>query len=74
MTQKQGYVWFLPGWYSNNWYDLDMLRQDDNNTFRGDGFNTEESTPYQEMYLPNCTTAEMIEVGNGYFFKMSLQH
>ena len=26
MTQKQGYVWFLPGWYSHDWYDVDSLR------------------------------------------------
>ena len=64
MTQKQGYVWFLPGWYSDDWYDLDMLRQDDTNnlTFNGDGSNTDESTVYMEPFLPNCTTAEMVEV------------
>ena len=70
MTQKQGYVWFLPGWYANNWYDLDMLRQDDNNISQyGDGFNTDDSTPSQETFLPNCTTAEMVEVGNNECFK-----
>ena len=26
MTQRQGYVWFLPGWYSHDWYDVDSLR------------------------------------------------
>ena len=26
MTQEQGYVWFLPGWYRENWYDIDRLR------------------------------------------------
>ena len=26
MTQRQGYVWFLPGWYHANWYDVDNLR------------------------------------------------
>ena len=26
MTQRQGYVWFLPGWYHANWYDVDSLR------------------------------------------------
>jgi hypothetical protein len=26
MTQEQGYVWFLPGWYRENWYDIDHLR------------------------------------------------
>ena len=27
MTQANGYVWFLPGWYQHNWYDLDVLRK-----------------------------------------------
>ena len=71
MTQRQGYVWFLPGWYGNNWYDLDMLRQDDNNISQyGDGVNTDESTQYQQTFLPNCTTAEMVEVGNFAYFKI----
>ena len=64
MTQKQGYVWFLPGWYADDWYDLDMLRQDDTNnlTYNGDGTNIEESTLNMDTFLPNCTTAEMVEV------------
>ena len=28
MTQVNGFVWFLPGWYQNNWYDLDVLRSE----------------------------------------------
>ena len=28
MTQRNGFVWFLPGWYQNNWYDLDVLRSE----------------------------------------------
>ena len=61
MTQKQGYVWFLPGWYANDWYDLDMLRQ---NEYLGNEQNTGPSSTYQEAaaFLPNCTTAEMVEV------------
>ena len=27
MTQKQGYVWFLPGWYQFDWYDVDAKRE-----------------------------------------------
>lgn len=27
MTQKQGYVWFLPGWFRHDWYDTDALRR-----------------------------------------------
>lgn len=26
MTQANGYVWFLPGWYQNDWYNLDTMR------------------------------------------------
>ena len=26
MTQKQGYVWLLPGWYKDDWYDVDGLK------------------------------------------------
>ena len=27
MTQAQGYVWFIPGWYREGWFDLDLLRR-----------------------------------------------
>lgn len=47
MTQSQGYVWFLPNWYQNDWYNLDLLRN-----LTGD----------RDGGLPNCTTAEMIDV------------
>ena len=47
MTQRQGYVWFLPAWYQHDWYDTDALR---------------EERPDQRAQLPNCTTAEMMEV------------
>lgn len=46
MTQKQGFVWFLPGWYKHDWYDLDALRRNG----KADGF------------TPNCTTGQMIQV------------
>ena len=26
MTQANGYVWFLPGWFKDRWYDIDYLR------------------------------------------------
>ena len=26
MTQREGYVWFLPGWYDPYWYDVDSLK------------------------------------------------
>ena len=50
MTQSQGYVWFLPGWYQNDWYKLDEMRA------KNDGI------PTKNDGIPNCTTAEMIEV------------
>ena len=25
MTQKQGFVWLLPGWYKDGWFDTDIL-------------------------------------------------
>jgi hypothetical protein len=50
MTQKQGYVWFLPTWYKHDWYDVDALKE-------------EGSTQNGAMAdMPNCTTAQMIEV------------
>ena len=27
MTQAQGYVWFIPGWYREGWYDLDLMKR-----------------------------------------------
>ena len=27
MTQREGYVWFLPGWFDDQWYDIDQLRK-----------------------------------------------
>ena len=27
MTQRQGYVWFLPGWFKEDWYDIDKLQE-----------------------------------------------
>jgi len=26
MTQRNGFVWFLPGWFRADWYDVDELR------------------------------------------------
>ena len=52
MTQSQGYVWFLPGWYQNDWYKLDEMRA------KNDGI------PTKNDGIPNCTTAEMIEVSS----------
>ena len=27
MTQAQGYVWFIPGWYREGWFDLDLMKR-----------------------------------------------
>ena len=27
MTQTQGYVWFIPGWYKKDWYDIDLMKE-----------------------------------------------
>merc|ERR1719394_1740888 len=52
MTQRQGYVWFLPAWFQHDWYDTDALR--------------EERGPDKKSFLPNCTTAEMMEALQGH--------
>lgn len=46
MTQKQGYVWFLPGWYKFDWYDVDAIRRNQDD----------------DEFTPNCTTYQMQEV------------
>ena len=63
MTQRQGYVWFLPAWYQHDWYDTDALRED----------------PGRKAFLPNCTTAEMVEVNHTHpyprlFLDTTLEH
>ncbi|XP_040568562.1 uncharacterized protein [Lepeophtheirus salmonis] len=55
MTQKQGYVWFLPAWYQYDWFDIDALRNSSNNISQKD-----------IDFLPNCTTQEMREALNGH--------
>ena len=49
MTQANGYVWFLPGWYQNNWYDLDVLR-------------SKSKSNKSDNTYPDCSTAQMVEV------------
>ena len=50
----QGYVWFLPTWFKHDWYDIDSL-----NLKGADA--AQQNDPMSDM--PNCTTAQMIEVG-----------
>ena len=47
MTQKEGYVWFLPGWYHHDWFDVDAIRENG----------------AKDEFTPNCTTKQMVEVG-----------
>ena len=43
MTQKQGFVWFLPGWFDDKWYDIDSLRKAKNKTRSGKPLKTIET-------------------------------
>ena len=65
MTQAQGYVWFLPGWYREGWYDLDLMTHHHNTT------DNAGSTLTGLKQLPNCTTKEMLVALDG---ALSLVH
>ena len=76
MTQKQGYVWFLPGWFDEKWYDVDRLRRDklDSNTQLNTtaryGSNKENIKMFDTAKagdLPTCSTSEMLLALNGHF-------
>ena len=79
MTQREGYVWFLPGWFEDNWYDIDMLMKFQNLNSSVDPFGAENDFRKAiNMYdlsdtgtLPNCTTQEMLAALNGH---LSLMH
>ena len=77
MTQKEGYVWFLPGWFEHKWYDVDSLKIEkkkqqnvvtDNSEGEGFQMGSEGSNIGP---LPDCTTLEMVEALNGH---LSLIH
>ena len=81
MTQRQGYVWFLPGWYDDKWYDIDALKKIENRTQSNDSL-FEHSTSFNQgtiqMFedtevgvLPSCSTREMLSALNGH---LSLIH
>ena len=78
MTQREGYAWFLPGWFDNNWYDIDELRRINNET-DGTGFDHNQSqggnipifNDIKVGDLPDCTTTQMVEALNGH---LSLVH
>lgn len=59
MTQKNGYIWFLPGWFKKNWYDFDEMRTR-LEEMRDELSEIEEKE--MEDSIPHCTTAQMVEV------------
>ena len=68
MTQRNGYIWFLPGWFKKNWYDFDEMRTR-LEEMRDELSEIEENE--MEDSIPHCTTAQMVEVRKaikkGYF-------
>ena len=74
MTQKEGYVWLLPGWFQKDWYDLDKHRVNKQNKGEKEGiFSDNEDNVFmgddKEIGdLPqNCSTLDIITALNGYF-------
>ena len=81
MTQAQGYVWLLPGWYKDNWFDTDTLREKQNSLANiTQSLNSTHRLEAEEDLmdpiiiddvhmgrLPNCTTAQMIQALDGHF-------
>ena len=55
MTAKEGYVWFLPAWYADDWWDVDYYNSPPSH---GDN-RPQESTP--------CTTQNMEYAIDGHF-------
>ncbi|CAL1269766.1 unnamed protein product [Larinioides sclopetarius] len=50
MTAANGYVWFLPRWFNQDWYDIDNFQSD---------------TP-EDYEKVDCTTKEMVAAINGH--------
>ena len=79
MTQKEGYVWFLPELFEAGWYDIDRLKtlKKINRTY-SPLHSKEDFRSNIDMHgtseignLPNCTTKEMLTALDGH---MSLMH
>ena len=79
MTQREGYVWFLPEWFQDDWYNIDKLKtfKKSNNSVDPTE-STDDFISTINMYensevgvLPNCTTQEMLSALNGH---LSLMH
>lgn len=56
MTAHEGYVWFLPSWYSNDWWDVDFFNSPPN---------LEDTRPQESV---PCTTEQMEIAIQGHFF------
>ena len=83
MTQAQGYVWLLPGWYRDNWFDIDLLREKQNSLanitqaratthrlYEADEEDLMDPIIIDDVHmgrLPNCTTGQMIQALDGHF-------
>ncbi|XP_035214785.1 insulin receptor-like [Stegodyphus dumicola] len=50
MTAVNGYVWFLPLWFTSNWYDTDGLNNPEND----------------DLGKVTCSTEQMVEAINGH--------
>ena len=69
MTQADGYVWFLPGWYKEGWYDIDRLRDENESE---DQHNPDEEVKLTALkHLPNCSTEQLLKALDG---ALSLVH
>ena len=55
MTARQGYVWFLPAWYADDWWDVDYYNSPPSH---GD--------PRPQESIP-CTTQNMEYAIDGHF-------
>ena len=72
MTQAQGYVWFLPGWFKEAWYDIDDLKdKEDKNEDHPNNDNDDEVKMTALKHLPNCTTNQLLQALDG---ALSLVH
>ena len=77
MTQKQGYVWLLPGWLTNKWYDVDKLKHLQEKNNHSAPIKDDKSYQHEDTIrmnddirvgdLPNCTTEELVQALNGHF-------
>ena len=68
-------MWLLPGWYKDNWFDIDNLRQNQDtvnsqNASQRRMEDEEDPIILKNMHigeLPDCSTQEMIEALDGHF-------